>query len=286
MASAPNALSASRRRVHPHPKPFPHRGGRAFAWLALVFAMFFATVAAAAPQFPPLTGRVVDNAHILSPQATQKLDTDLAALEAKTGHQVVVATIPDLQGYDIADYGYQLGRTWAIGQKGKNDGVVFIVAPNDRKVRLEVGYGLEPVLTDALSSVILQTKVLPRFRDGQMEQGVVDGVEAVIQQLALPDDQAKANVAQATQAQAKAQQGGGFPFGLIIPIIFIVWVLMSLLGGFGGRRGGAGGLWWLLPMMMSGGGRGRDDWGGGGGGGGGFSGGGGSFGGGGSSGSW
>ena len=256
------------------------------AWLTALVFLVFATVAAAAPQFPPLSGRVVDNAHILSPQATQKLDTDLAALEAKTGHQVVVATIPDLQGYDIADYGYQLGRTWAIGQKGKNDGVVFIVAPNDRKVRIEVGYGLEPVLTDALSSVILQTKVLPRFRDGQMEQGVVDGVEAVIQQLALPDDQAKANVAQATQTQAKAQQGGGFPFGLIIPIIFIVWVLMSLLGGFGGRRGGAGGLWWLLPMMMSGGGRGRDDWGGGGGGGGGFSGGGGSFGGGGSSGSW
>jgi uncharacterized protein len=263
------------------------RRGRSPTLVSLLLATFcllFATVAAAAPQFPPLTGRVVDNAHILSPQATQKLDADLAGLEAKTGHQLVVATIPDLQGYDIADYGYQLGRTWGIGQKGKNDGAVFIVAPNDRKVRIEVGYGLEPVLTDALSSIILQTKVLPRFRQGQMEQGVVDGVEAVIQQLALPDEEAKANVAQAAQTQAKAQQGGGFPFGLIIPIIFIVWVLMSLLGGFGGRRGGAGGLWWLLPMMMSGGGRGRGDWGGGGGGG--FSGGGGSFGGGGSSGSW
>ena len=258
---------------------------RAFAWLTALAFLFFATVAAAAPQFPPLTGRVVDNAHILSPQATQKLDTDLANLQAQTGHQVVVATIPDLQGYDIADYGYQLGRTWELGQKGKNDGVVFIVAPNDRKVRIEVGYGLEPVLTDALTSVILQTKVLPRFRDGQMEQGVVDGVEAVIQQLALPDDQAKQNVAQAAQTQAKAQQGGGFPFGLIIPMIFIFWVLASALRGFGGRRGS--GLWWLLPMIMSGGGRGGGDWGGGGGGGGGgFSGGGGSFGGGGSSGSW
>jgi uncharacterized protein len=220
---------------------------------------------------------------VLSPQATQKLDADLAQLEAQTGHQVVVATIPDLQGYDIADYGYQLGRTWKIGQKGKNDGVVFIVAPNERKVRIEVGYGLEPVLTDALSSVILQTKVLPRFRAGQMEQGVVDGVEAVIQQLALPEDQAKQNVAQAAETQAKAQQGGGgVSFGLVILIVFIFWVLASMLGGFGGRRGG-GGLWWLLPMMMSGGGRGGGGWGGGGGG---FSGGGGSFGGGGSSGSW
>jgi uncharacterized protein len=261
------------------------------ALLASLLFLAFATLAAAAPQFPALTGRVVDDAHILSPQATQKLDADLANLEAKTGHQVVVATIPDLQGYDIADYGYQLGRTWAIGQKGKNDGVVFIVAPNERKVRIEVGYGLEPVLTDALSSVILQTKVLPRFRAGQMEQGVVDGVEAVIQQLALPDDQAKAQVAKAAQSQAATHEhGGGSPFGVILAIILVVWVLGTLLRGFGGPRGGGGrggGLWWLLPLLLSSSGRGRGDWGGGGGGGGGgFSGGGGSFGGGGSSGSW
>jgi uncharacterized protein len=196
---------------------------------------------------------------------------------------MVVATIPDLQGYDIADYGYQLGRTWGIGQKGKDDGVVFLVAPNDRKVRIEVGYGLEPVLTDALSSVILQTKVLPRFKAGQMEAGVVAGVEAVVQQLALPEDQARQNVAQAAQAQQQSQGDGGVPFGLIIAILVIFWVLGSLLRGFGGR-GGGGGLWWLLPMLLSGGGgRDRGGWGGGGGG---FSGGGGSFGGGGSSGSW
>jgi uncharacterized protein len=204
---------------------------------------------------------------------------------------VVVATIPDLQGYDIADYGYQLGRTWGIGRKGQNDGVVFIVAPNERKVRIEVGYGLEPVLTDALSSVILQQKVLPQFRAGRMEQGVVDGVEAVIQQLALPDDQARANVAQAQQVQARqaGQDGGGSPIGAIIAILVVFWVLGAMLRGFGGRGAGGGGLWWLLPILMSGGGR-RDRWGGGGGGwgggGGGFSGGGGSFGGGGSSGSW
>src|SRR5437016_3380089 len=135
----------------------------------------------------------------------------MSGLEQRTGHQMVVATIPDLQGYDIADYGYQLGRAWGIGRKGQDDGVVFLVAPNDRKVRIEVGYGLEPVLTDALSSVILQTKVLPRFRAGQMEQGVVDGAEAVIQQLALPDDQAKANVAQAQQARPQSSSGGGVP---------------------------------------------------------------------------
>jgi uncharacterized protein len=279
LATAPaQAVKSAPRRSSPT-RPWRSAAG----WLASLTVLFCTTLALAAPQFPALTGRVVDNAHILSPEAVQKLDADLAGLETQTGHQVVVATIPDLQGYDIADYGYQLGRSWAIGQKGKNDGVVFIVAPADRKVRIEVGYGLEPVLTDALSSVILQTKVLPRFKAGQMEQGVVDGVEAVIQQLALPDDQAKAKVAQAAQVQQQAQSGGGVPFGLIIVVLIVFWVLSSMLRGFGGRRGG--GAWWLLPLLMSGGG-GRDRGGWGGGGGGGFSGGGGSFGGGGSSGSW
>jgi len=254
------------------------------AGLALLAVLAFAAVALAAPKFPPLTGRVVDEAHILSPQATQKLDADLAGLEARTGRQVVVATIPDLQGYDIADYGYQLGRTWAIGRKGEDDGVVFIVAPNERKVRIEVGYGLEPVLTDALSSVILQQRVLPRFREGQMEQGIVDGVAAIVQQLELPDDEAKARVAQAAQVQARSDQGGGLSLGVIFAVLVIFWLLGSILRGFGARRGG--GMWWLLPVLMSGGGRRGGSWGGGGWGGGGFSGGGGSFGGGGSSGSW
>jgi uncharacterized protein len=259
--------------------------------MCVLLAWAFAATALAAPKFPPLTGRVVDGAHLLSPQVIQKLDGDLATLEQQTGRQVVVATIPDLQGYDIADYGYQLGRAWGVGRKGQNDGVVFLVAPNERKVRIEVGYGLEPVLTDALSSVILQQKVLPKFRAGQMEQGVVDGTEAVIQQLALPDDQARANVARAQQPQPAPQaSGGGSPLGLIITILIVFWVLGSILRGFGGRRrfAGGGGLWWRLPIVLSGG-RDRGGWGGGsfgGDGGGGFSGGGGSFGGGGSSGSW
>lgn len=234
---------------------------------------------------------MVDDAHLLSPQATEKLTQDLAALEQQTGHQLVVATVPDLQGYDIEDYGYQLGRTWGIGRKGINDGAIFLVAPKERKVRIEVGYGLEPVLTDALSNVILQEKVLPQFKAGHMEQGVVDGTEAVIQQLALPEDQAKANVAQASQAPPERDTVSNI-HGSPIPLfaIFIVfWVLAALFR----RRsyyGGGGGLWWLLPLFFMGGGR-RDGWGGGGFGGGGFggggfSGGGGSFGGGGSSGSW
>ena len=262
------------------------------AVLAAAFLLFvFAGPALADPKFPPLTGRVVDNAHVLSADTVQKLDGELANLEQQTGHQLVVATVPDLQGYEIEDFGYQLGRTWQIGRKGQNDGVIFLIAPKERKVRIEVGYGLEPVLTDALSNVILQRKVLPAFKAGHMEQGVIDGTAAIVGQLALPDDQAKSNVAQAAQVQAAHRQAasdGPPPIGVIFAIIVVIWIVSAL---FRGRRqyGGGGGLWWLLPLLMSSGSR-RGGWGGGGGfgggGGGGFSGGGGSFGGGGSSGSW
>ena len=255
------------------------RGGGVFALIVAVLAV--ASAAFAAPKFPALSGRVVDEAHILSAPTQQKLDGDLANLEAQTGHQLVVVTVPTLQGQAIEDYGYQLGRTWALGRKGVNDGAILLVAPNDRKVRIEIGYGLEPVLTDALTSVILQRKVLPQFRAGKMEQGVVDGAEALIGQLALPDDQAKAKVAEAAQQRpARAAPPAGFHIPVLLIILLIFFVLSRAL------RGGGGGLWWL-PFMFLGGGRGGG-WGGGdsGGGGGGFSGGGGSFGGGGSSGSW
>jgi uncharacterized protein len=255
----------------------PRRGRPALVALAALAVVLVAAVslAWAAPKFPPLTGRVVDDAQILSPQAEAKLTDELAALEQKTGHQVVVATVADLQGYEIEDYGYQLGRAWGIGDETRDDGVVFLIAPSQRKVRVEVGYGLEPVLTDALSSLILQRTVLPAFKAGDMEGGVVAGTEAIVGQLGLPPEEAQAIAAQA--AQSGSSGGGGIP--LIVIIIIVLFVLSRLGGG-----------WWWLPFLFSGGGGGgRDHWGGGGGGGfggGGFSGGGGSFGGGGSSGSW
>ena len=248
--------------------------GRNLCALALLFLLALAPAAMAAPKFPPLTGRVVDLANVLSPAAEQKLTAESAQLEAQTGHQFVVATVPDLQGYEIEDYGYQLLRAWGIGQKDKNDGVILLVAPNERRVRIEVGYGLEPVLTDALSSVILQERVLPQFRDGNTEVGIVAGAEAVMQQLGLPEDQAKARVAQAAQVQDQPE--GKVDIGSIIIGLIVLWVIISALGGRGG--------WWILPLLLSGG-RGGGS-GGGGFGGGGFSGGGGSGGGGGASGRW
>lgn len=265
---------------------------RAVIRIALALSLLLVAPAWAAPKFPPLTGRVVDDAQILSPATEQKLTAELAALEQKTGHQLVVATLPDLQGYEIEDYGYQLGRAWGIGGAKADDGAILIVAPNQRKVRIEVGYGLEPVLTDAMTSLILQRKVLPAFKAGDLEKGVVDGTEAIVAQLGLPPAEAQA---QAAAAEAEGQRavassdggGSGLPWILIAAFI-VFFVLSGATRVFGGRRryGGGGGLWWLLPLILSNSGRrGGGGWSGGGGGGG-FSGGGGSFGGGGSSGSW
>jgi uncharacterized protein len=267
-------------------------------WVAVGLALVLPTLAFAAPKFPPLTGRVVDDAQILSPAAEARLTQELAALEQQTGHQLVVATLPDLQGYEIEDYGYQLLRTWGIGRKGEDDGAILIVAPNQRKVRIEVGYGLEPVLTDALSSFIIQRAILPAFKAGDMEKGVVDGTEAIAKQIGLPEDQQVSAIAEAQAAQQvtigqdhKGDPGDSFPLFFVIGVVF--WLLMGVLRAFGARRRyGGRGLWWLLPFLLSGpgisGGRSSSGggWSSGGGGGGGFSGGGGSGGGGGASGSW
>ena len=140
---------------------------------------------------------MVDNAHVLSPQAQADLTAKLAALEAKNGDQLIVVTLPSLQGDAIDDYGYQLGRAWGIGQKGKDNGALLIVVPSEHKVRIEVGYGLEPVLTDAMTSLILQRAVLPKFKAGDVEGGVVAGTDAIVEQLGL-DPQAAAAQAKGT----------------------------------------------------------------------------------------
>jgi len=260
----------------------PFRPGWGAAILGVAALLW--TAALAAPTFPPLTGRVVDGANMLSPAVEASLNDKLAALETQTGRQLVVATLPSLQGYEIEDYGYQLGRAWGIGDAKADTGVLLIVAPNERQVRIEVGYGLEPILTDALSSTILQGQVLPRFKAGDMEAGVVAGADAIAAQLALPADEAAAR-ARAAAAKPKAQSDPRSGFPILLVIIFLVFMFTRGRRG----RGGAGALPWILLGALSGRGGGRDDWGGGGfggGGGGGFSGGGGSFGGGGSSGRW
>src|ERR1700736_1785568 len=156
-----------------HPAVFP-----ALAWICLVCACAAQTLS-----FPALTGRVVDEAGLLDAAARTALTEPLAELEQKTTDQLVVVTLKSLQGTSIEDYGYQLGRRWQIGQKDKNNGVLLIVAPNERKVRIEVGYGLEGTLTDAITKLIIENSILPRFKVADFSGGIKRGVEDIIQVL-------------------------------------------------------------------------------------------------------
>ena len=152
--------------------------------LVLLWALFTALPAAAEPTFPKLTGRVTDAAGVLPAETAAALEAKLKALEDTTGTQLVVATVPDLQGYEIDEYGYQLGRAWGIGQKGTNNGAILLIAPTQRKLRIEVGYGLEGVLTDAVSSRIIRQAIVPRFKAGDVAGGVGAGAETARQFLA------------------------------------------------------------------------------------------------------
>jgi uncharacterized protein len=262
----------------------------AVLWLALALA-----APASAQTFPKLTGRVVDNAHLLNAAQITDLTSKSEALEASTGRQFVVATVPSLEGRTIEDYGYRLGRTWGIGQKGKDDGVILLVAPNEHKVRIETGYGARVFLTDAVSSVIIREGILPHFKQSPPDYGggIQEGANQIIKQMSLPPEQAQKNVAAAEQAQQQRQQSGDVVLPGIFWFMIVGFLLLSMFRRSRGRRYRArhGGIspWvvlWGLNELSRGS---RGGWGGGGGswgGGGGFSGGGGSFGGGGASGSW
>ena len=157
----------------------PTRNRLAFAGMAFLAVAVWALVAGAAPTFPALTGRVVDNANLMTATEEWELTQKLEALEGKSTDQLVVVTLPSLQGYEIEEFGYQLGRHWGIGQKDKDNGVLLIVAPNERKVRIEVGKRLEPILTDGLSKLIIENTILPRFRRGEFGQGILAGAKDI-----------------------------------------------------------------------------------------------------------
>jgi uncharacterized protein len=152
-------------------------------FLAIIFYATFSSISLAALHFPALTGHVVDEAGVISVTEKRDLEQLLSDFEHQSTDQVVVVTLQTLQGTSIEDYGYQLGRAWGIGQKSKDNGVLLIVAPHDRKVRIEVGYGLEPVLTDAICSHIIQSTILPAFRTGHLEQGIVVGANVIVNTL-------------------------------------------------------------------------------------------------------
>ena len=150
---------------------------------ALIVLPVTAVLAQSTPEFPELSGRVVDKADMLSPATETQLTQMLQAHEQSTTEQVVVVTLPNLQGYAIEDYGYQLGRHWGIGQKGEDNGALLLVAKQERKIRIEVGYGLEGRLTDAASATIINRIITPAFKQGQFEQGIANGAAAMVKVL-------------------------------------------------------------------------------------------------------
>jgi uncharacterized protein len=213
---------------------------------------------------------VVDTAGMIDSDSKERLSQMLRAHEELTTEQVVVVTLPDLQGSTIEDFGYQLGRFWGIGQKGKDNGALLIVAKDERKVRIEVGYGLEDRLTDAQSSVIINQIITPAFKQGDFVGGISKGTEAIVQVLGGDP------LAEPVVGASGGDDVTDWKMSLLFLILFVAFIYINMrwgraLGGLGGGYIGSGG----------GGGFGS-----GGSGGGGMRGGGGSFGGGGASGGW
>jgi uncharacterized protein len=251
--------------------------GAAAAVCLLLAAFAFAL------DFPELTGRVVDQAGVMSAASKSDVEAKSKALEDKSGIQLVVATVKSLQGSDIETYANQLARFWKLGEAKKNNGVLLLVAPNEHKVRIEVGYGLEGTLTDALSSVIIASAILPRFKTNDYSGGIERGVDGIIS--VLSGDSAEWQPKPTVRNDKAENIDSLLPLLFTLFLIFFVWYLIRNAGG--GRPPGPGSR--SGPIIFPGGWGGSSDWGGGGGGGGfggGFSGGGGSFGGGGASGSW
>jgi uncharacterized protein len=243
-----------------------------------LLAALWVCAALAANDFPPLTGRVVDQAKILSPLTSADLERKLADLGRKSGIQLVVATVPSLGGEEIEPYANELFRSWKLGEANKNNGVLLLVAPKERRVRIEVGYGLEGTLTDAVSSIIISNAIAPRFKAGDFNAGTTRGVDDIITALTTDSAEWKPKPTDMRAEHEASLLDALAPFLIFLFIMFVVTRI--------GRRGGGNVV--FIPMGM-GGGFGRGGFGGGGfsgGGGGGFSGGGGSSGGGGASGSW
>jgi uncharacterized protein len=272
--------------------PFIWVWKKAIPFLFWVVAITSITLRANAFEVPPLEGRVNDRAALLSPDLVQKLTARLAAHDQATGVEFAILTVDSLGGVPIEDYGIRVVESWKLGKKGKDNGVLLLVAKNDRKMRIEVGYGLEGTLPDIEAGRIVRDIMAPRFRRGDYAGGITQATEAIIGktggqlQANAGDDEPRQTLNdQSTRKKTVSAPTGiigtifSIIFGLIkfafIIIIIILFILFNIFGGGGrGRRGGGG------VFFSSGGGSGGSDFGGG------FSGGGGSFGGGGASGDW
>jgi uncharacterized protein len=263
---------------------------RGVLWCFLAFFLAIGSFALAAdPTYPALTGRIVDGANLIAPEARQRIEAKLKAHEDKTSDQLVVATVPSLQDVTIEDFANGLFRFWKLGEAKTNNGVLLLVAPNERKVRIEVGYGLEGALTDALSKVIITTAVAPKFKTGDFAGGIEGGVDAILSILAGDAEEWQRRASVRSDDTSVVE---------IIAIVFVMLMIFILIAAFMNEVRGNGGArrhrlrngrWVTLPQSSgwsTGSSSGGGSWSSGSSSGGGFSGGGGSSGGGGASGDW
>jgi uncharacterized protein len=243
--------------------------------LSVLMCMLLLSAGARAVEVPTLKFYVTDMAQRLSQSEWEQLEHMLESYHQSTSSQFVVLIIPSLEGESLEDFSMRVAEKNQIGVKGKDNGLLFLVVINDRKMRFEVGYGLEPVLTDALTSVIIRDIVAPEFREGRYAAGIKAGMDAAIK--------AASGEFTAPEPRRSNRKRSGGASGVVFLIILVIIIVKA-----GRRRGGRGGGIWFLggPWGGSSGGGGFSGFSGGGGSFGGFSGGGGSFGGGGSSGSW
>lgn len=232
----------------------------------IIISLLGLILSLSAVSFPRLSGRVVDEANIFSKSEENQLTSLLVGLEKDSQLQAVVVSVKSLQGYDVADYTIRLAEEWKIGSKDTDNGLILLVAPNERDVRIEVGYGLEHKLTDGMSGYIIRQDIIPNFRGGSYFTGVKAGLITVNNVMTGKTTISQQDIQRSRESEKKGSSIGYIIFLIIISILFRgrlfpLLLFGSMLGGGRGGRSGGGGF-------------------------GGFSGGGGGFGGGGASGSW
>lgn len=196
---------------------------RALVWTLVVSVWLLAPLGVTAADVPYLSGRVNDEAEILSEGVRRALSERLRAHEERTGNQIAVLTIPSIGAESIEDYAVRVFEAWKLGQAGKDNGVLVVVAPQDRRLRIEVGYGLEATLTDLLAGRIIRTLMTPRFKAGDYDGGVEAGVNAIVQVL---EQGAPAELL----AEGGAEEGVSSGSGLDVPDMPIA--LRILIGAF------------------------------------------------------
>ena len=210
--------------------------------LALLVSMLITLAAlmpglASAQTFPALTGPVVDAANVIPDDVEARIGQKLVALKTQSQRQMQVVTVASLEDYDIADYANRLFRSWQLGDKERNDGVMLVIAPNQRRMRIEVGYGMEPIITDGFSFLVINKIITPRFKAGDLPGGIEAGTDALIEQMTLPPDQAAQLGAQANAQQRQQAKQHFNPASLVWIFVFLMFFILPMIRRMrGGQR--------------------------------------------------